>query len=905
MTAGFLRRSAATGREAGRGDGIMRLPWLLCLAMLPAAGQTLYVAPEGSDAWSGRLPAPNAAHTDGPLASLAAARDRLRGRPRTEPATVQIAAGQYRLAEPLRLGPQDSLTHWVAAPGARPVFSGGVEITGVQVTADGLWRATVPDGVRFEQLWVNGERATPARSPNEFYYYTTEKVTYGVDPLSGEPADLSRRAFRARADDLEPLYGMAEDELAGVTLVAFHSWEHSRHRIAAVDPDTGTVVTTGPAVWPFMQWGAAQRFRLEGFLAALDQPGEWCLDPDGVLWYLPRPGEVPAESRLIAPRLEQFVIIAGDPDLGLLVEDVTFEGLTFEHAGWTLPPQGNSDAQASHGIPAVIQADAARRLSLIDCDLRHTGTWAVWFHRGVRDSRVERCYLHDLGAGGVRLGQGWNFRPLPEGERTAGNVVDNCIIRNGGRIHHGAVGVWIGHSPDNRVTHNDIADFFYTGISVGWVWGFGESHAVRNTIDDNHIHHVGWGVLSDMGGVYTLGISPGTTVSGNHIHDVWSFDRYGRGGWGLYNDEGSSHIVMERNLVHDVKTGTYHQHYGEENIIRNNILAFSRDGQLQRSRPEEHISFYFERNLVLWDGGPVFTAGSWNTPWIRAANNLYWNRAGDVRFGELSLDELQEQVGIEQGSIVADPGLDDEWNLSDDSPARALGFEPFDWRQAGVYGDPDWVALAGSVEYPEVEFAPEPPPLPPMTVREDFDLAPLGSEPPGAELHQENRRLVLVTDEQAASGARSLRVADTDGLEYPFDPHFYWRPHHDTGSTTCRFKLYLTPGAVLFHEWRTWPAGQNYAVGPTFSIRDNTLTVPGQPPIALPDGAWIGFEIRSPVGGGGESWTLSLAVPGRAAVELTVPLAPGFGRLDWLGFCSTATEPTAFYLDDLEVIHEP
>ncbi len=104
-----------------------------------------------------------------------------------------------------------------------------------------------------------------------------ERVAQGVDPATGQTVPMENRAFIARGEDLEPLKGLSPDQLHDVNVVVLHSWEVSRHRIAAVDHKTGKVILTGPAPWAFFAWGPNQRYYFENVPGTTDRPGEWSL----------------------------------------------------------------------------------------------------------------------------------------------------------------------------------------------------------------------------------------------------------------------------------------------------------------------------------------------------------------------------------------------------------------------------------------------------------------------------------------------------------------------------------------------------------------------------------------------------------------------------------------------------
>jgi hypothetical protein len=238
----------------------------------------------------------------------------------------------------------------------------------------------------------------------------------------------------------------------------------------------------------------------------------------------------------------------------------------------------------------------ARRCRFEDCAFTDIAGYAVDILKGSRENVFSRCAMTRLGAGGVRLDGG--LAGCPTVELNSGNVVKDCEIGPYGLDFRSAVGVLLKNAERTRIVHNHIHDGYYTGVSAGWIWGYYPSASRNNEISHNHIHDIGKGLLSDMGGIYTLGIQPDTVISGNVIYNVGCDEgAYGYGGWGIYLDEGSSFMTVENNLVYDCSSQTFHQHYGQDNIVRNNIFAFADEGIANITRIEDHTTVIFENNM--------------------------------------------------------------------------------------------------------------------------------------------------------------------------------------------------------------------------------------------------------------------------------------------------------------------
>lgn len=199
-----------------------------------------------------------------------------------------------------------------------------------------------------------------------------------------------------------------------------------------------------------------------------------------------------------------------------------------------------------------------------------------------------------------------NFKGNTISETFSGGIAlyDNChhcdirqnTVADYGKYMCGAVGILVCKSDNNNIVDNTIYNGFYTGISLGWTWGYEDTNTCNNYVANNYIHHCMQETLDDGGGIYILGRNPGTVIENNRIHDIWPHN--GKDGHGIYLDEGSSYVKVRNNFVSACPNGL-HQHFGQSNEILNNLFSDISLACIRISKSQKHLQLFAHNNIFI------------------------------------------------------------------------------------------------------------------------------------------------------------------------------------------------------------------------------------------------------------------------------------------------------------------
>ncbi len=614
----------------------------------------------------------------------------------TEKITVWIAGGNYFLKDTLVFDETDAENAvYRAMPGEQVDFTGAVAIDNwVEDIQNGVrvFAADIPEGMQFDAVTKNGIALPKTRYP-EAGYLTVETADHS-DALWNEENKpwiycLGDTAFIGNGSYNPESIKNVEN----VVVRVLHKWVNDIHYLKAYDKEANKYYTAEPFS---MTVEKGDRYYFENIFEELDSPGEWYFDKaDGKLYYVPRDGDT-TENTVINACVNDKLILMSD------VNNIEFAGITFCDTNFSYPENASWNAeygikfpQAEYDTEATVEITKADNINFINCNFYNIGNSALKFNTLVKNSTVKGCHFKNIGGSGVYI---HGFNAVEEELITENiSVVDNKI-ESYGRNWQSAIGVFQTHARNCTIQNNEICDGYYTAISVGWVWGYAYSVTGGNIIKDNLIYNIGQGWLSDMGGIYTLGEQTGTVISGNVIHDVAADpNEGGYGGWGLYFDEGSSNIVAENNLIYSCGSQSFHQHYGKDNLLRNNIFALSEDGQIRCTKNEDHNEFYLTGNIILTDNSLAYVFSDEGK--FTDNNNLYWDLKNGKyvmssvnegkSFENIMYDSMAKQMGYHQNAVYENPQFRDPANgdflIADDNEAiKKIGFTPWDYNRAGT-----------------------------------------------------------------------------------------------------------------------------------------------------------------------------------------------------------------------------
>ena len=711
---------------------------LLILVPVVLSAVEFYVSPAGDDGNPGSL--------EKPFRTLQRAQQAVRAAARTTPIHVYLRQGKYRLSQPLVFGPEDSGSDaapviWSAFPGERVTITGSLRLDlKWSPYRDGILRATVPAGLNFDQLFVDGQRQVRARFPN---YDSTDPLRSGKGYQL--VADGSNRRYDTWLDFNPEIFTKkrwARPETGIVHAFQSHNWGNLQYRIRAVDWEKHRILL-GEGGWQMQRSfgigkarGSSSPFFVENIFEELDSPGEWFLDnASGALYFMPPPGVDLKRAEVEVVVSKQLIRLLGTP--ARPVRNIIFRGIRFTGTGFTFldayEPLARGDWAIHRG--GALYFEGAENCRVEDCQFEWLGGNAVFFSGYNRRHTVTRCRFSHIGESAVAfvglpkavrmyltwddeeiLGKRWDElrkdMDLKPGPKTP-DFPEDCSIEDAeisdiGEVGKQTAGVLISMSHRVKVAHCTIYNTPRAGICINdGTWG---GHVIEHcdiweTIRETGEHGAfnSWGRdrywLAETGGpqsmekrLVLLDAMDTTHIRYNRI--VNNRESISAGSWAIDLDDGSSNYAIHHNLM---LGSTLKLRDGYYRKVWNNVSVGPVEIGFHVWPPDSEDEFY--HNIIVVSGArpgrrepttalirPVRMPEKY--PWgKRIDENLYWN-TNTRRFLAGDFDWQQWQsAGHDRSSVFADPLFADpvhgDFRVREGSPALKIGFENFPMDQFG------------------------------------------------------------------------------------------------------------------------------------------------------------------------------------------------------------------------------
>ena len=705
---------------------------LLATGWSPLSAQSadFFIAPNGSDQWSGTLAETDAAGTDGPFATLERARDAVRElkQSKTEDIVVLIRGGTYRLNQTVVFGLSDSpkgdaTITYAAWPDEQPIFSAGKEVEGwVKVTEElpGLpeparGKVLVTDVTgKFRTLFDDDGLLPRARSA-------------GFIPLAGG----SRNELHFPAGKLKNWSNVTDVE---IVVRPHHAWISNVLPLKSVDEKSQVATTSIDATYAMNELHFLKTTKscwVENVLEELDEPGEWVLNSEeGKLYLWPR-----TKSPVLAPQLTELIRVEGEIDKhgpqDTPVQNLCFRGLTFMHgeryqvaaddAGlqhdWDMYDKGN----------ALVRLRGTENCTIDQCRFANSGSGAIRVDLHGQENKITGNLIEQLGGAGILLcGYGPGTKDVNKS-----NFVSNNHIHDIGRIYTHSPGIMVWQSGENRVANNLIHNTPYTAIILSGcmtdffakkgrelgrtirhheVVGLPKKltldavrpylHTCDNKIESNEIHHA-METMGDGNAIYIRGAGAGNEIRRNYVHHLVAPMIMQAA---IRTDGGQMDTLIAENLIYKCTSQGILMKLN--NRCENNVVAdiiapprgyylSLREGPLTGATIQRNIFYSSSTECTFIDELPAGKGRVSEDRRGRALakasdadtdNNIYYCAAD----GALSDAMLKKQHadGIDEHSLAADPMFVDpangDFRLQPESPALKLGIKSLDLTKVGL-----------------------------------------------------------------------------------------------------------------------------------------------------------------------------------------------------------------------------